>query len=149
MDQQDWTGEQQVWQRVCACREEASRNDLRQLQREAAELAAGYRNLIPQLSGKQLEQVKGLYLGEKANAAALAGIGMLSRQQGENLKLWNPDREEPRKMLEKCYHRTRRCLTEYLARSAEGEFGVVFQAMAEREKANCVLIAQLLGSLKG
>ena len=149
MEKQDWTAEQQVWQRVHASREEGSRNDLRQLRREAMELAAIYRNLVSQLSGKQQEQAKQLYMGEKANAAALAGIAVLSRQPGETLKLWNPDREEPGKALEKCYHRTRRCLTEYMARSAEGEFGVVYQKLAEREATHCLLIAQLLGRWKG
>ena len=149
MDKQDWTAEQQVWQRVRASREAAPHNDLRQLQREAAELAAIYRNLVSQLSGTRQEQAKQLYLGEKANTAALAGIGILSRQPGETLKLWNPGREEPQKILEKCYHRTRRCLTEYMARSADGEFGAVYQKMAERAENHCALIAQLLGSLKG
>lgn len=149
MDKQDLLTEQQVWQRVRSCREEGEKQDLRQLQREAMELAALYRNLSSQMTGKLQEQVKQLYMGEKANAAALAGIGMLSHQQGENLKLWSPGREEPQRMLEKCYHRTRRCLTEYMARSADGEFGVVFQKMAEREIAHCVLIAELLGSGKG
>ena len=147
MDKQNWTAEQQVWQRVCACREELPQNDLRQLQREAAELAAIYRNLTSQLAGKQQEQAKRLYLGEKANVAVLNGISMLTRQQGETLKLWNPGREDPRKTLEKCYHRTRRCMTEYMARSAEGEFGVVFDRMAKRSGEHCALIAELLGSL--
>lgn len=145
MDKQDLNMEQQVWQRVRSNREEAPRNDLRQLQREAMELAALYRNLYSRLTGKQQEQMKQLYQGERDNAAALAGIGILTRQQGETLKLWNPGKEEPKKALEKCYHRTRRCLTEYMARSAEGEFGVVFQKMAEREQTHCALIAQLLG----
>ena len=89
-----------------------------------------------------------MYLGEKDNAAALAGIGKLSRQTRENLKLWQPGKEEPRKALERCYHRTRRCMTEYLARSADGEFGVVFERMAKREGEHCALIAEVLGSLK-
>ena len=149
MGKQDHTMEQQVWQRVRSSREEGAGQDLRQLQREAMELAAVYRTLSSQLTGKQQEQMKQLYMGERANAAALAGIGMLSRQQGEALKLWNPGKEEPKKALEKCYHRTRRCLTEYMARSAEGEFGVVYQKMAAQEQNHCALIAEILGNLKG
>lgn len=149
MDKQDWSAQQQVWQRVCSCREEDAQQDLRQLQQEAMELAAVYRNLSSRLTGKQQEQAKRLYMGERANVAALTGIRMLSRQQGEALKLWDPGKEDSKKALEKCYHRTRRCLTEYMARSAEGEFGVVFQKLAEREAAHCALLAELLGSLKG
>ena len=48
MDNQ--TREQQVWQRVQASREEAPRNDLRQLQREAMELAAIYRAMASRLT---------------------------------------------------------------------------------------------------
>ena len=139
--------EAQVWQRVRATAEEPPRSDLRQLQREAMELAAIYRNLVAQFTGRQQEQARRLYLGEKANAQALAGIGLLSRQQGEALKLWQPGKEPAGKVLERCYHRTRRCMSEYLARSAEPEFGSVFRALADREGEHCAVIAELLGSL--
>ena len=145
MDKQDMT--QQVWQRVLASREEGTKQDLRQLQREAMELASVYRAVSSRLTGKQQELAKRLYAGEQANGAALAGIGVLSRQSGEQLKLWQPGKEETKKLLERCYHRTRRCMTEYLARSADGEFGVVFEKLAEQEGEHCVLLAQLLGSL--
>ena len=140
--------EQQVWQRVLARPEETAKQELRQLQREAMELAAVYRNLLGQLTGKPREQALVLHMGEKANAQTLAGIGLLSRQGGENLKLWQPGQEPPKKVLERCYHRTRRCMTAYMARSAEGEFGTVFRTLADREAQHCALIAQLLGSLQ-
>ena len=144
---EDRNMEQRVWQRVRAAGEEAPRSDLRQLQREAMELAAVYRGLMPQLAGRQQEQARQLYLGEKANAQKLAGIGVLSRNPGEAVKLWQPGKEAPGKVLERCYHRTRRCMVEYLARSADGEFGCVFRAMADREGEHCAVIAELLGSL--
>ena len=62
MDKQDWDVEQQIWQRVRANREEVPRNDLRQMQREAMELAAIYRSLAPQLNGKAREQALRLQL---------------------------------------------------------------------------------------
>lgn len=148
MDKQDWRTEEQVWQRVRACREEAPKNDLRQLQRDALELAAVYRNLSSQLTGKPQEQVNRLYAGEKANAAALAGIGKLSRTGGESIKLWQPGKEDARKTLERCYHRTRRSMAEYMARSAEGEFGIIFERMAKRQGEHCVMIAELIGNMK-
>ena len=147
MEKQDSTPEQQVWQRVRANREEAPRNDLRQLQREAMELAAMYRSLSSRMTGRAQELVKKLYAGERANGAALAGIGILSRQSGEQLKLWQPGKEETKMMLQRCYHRTRRCLTEYLARSADGEFGVVFDRLAKREGEHCGMLAEILGNL--
>lgn len=138
--------EQQVWQRVKACREEVPQSDLRQLQRETMELAAIYRSLSAQLTGRQRELVVKLYRGEKANAAALTGMGILSRQNTEQVKLWQPGKEDPRKLLERCYHRTRRGMMEYLARSADAEFGVVFEKLAKREGEHCWMIAELLGS---
>ena len=148
MEQYDAQKEQQVWQRVRASREEAPKNDLRQLQREAMELAAIYRGLSQLFSGTAREQLLRLHMGEKANGAALAGIGILSRQGGESLKLWQPGKEEPKRLLERCYHRTRRCMTEYLARSAEGEFGAVFEKLARREGDHCLMLAQLLGGMQ-
>lgn len=144
---EDRNVEKQVWQRVRSAAEEQPGNDLRQLHREAMELAAIYRGLVSHLTGKPQEQARRLYLGEKANAAALTGIAILSRQQGESLKLWQPGKEPARKVLEKCYHRSRRCMAEYMARSAENEFGTVFQKLAQREGEHCALIAQLLGNL--
>ena len=148
MDQQERNVEQQVWRRVQSCRETLPQNDLRQLQREAMELATVYRGLSGQLAGRQRERIMKLYLGEKSNGAALAGIGRLLRQGEEALKVWQPGREDPIRILERCYHRTRRCMTEYAARSAEGEFGVVFEKLARREGDHCALLAELLGGLK-
>ena len=146
LEKQDWNLEQQVWQRVKACREEVPQNDLRQLQREAMELAAIYRSLSSQLAGRKREIIAKLHAGEQANAAALTGIGTLLRQNGEQVKLWQPGREDPGKQLERCYHRTRRCMMEYLARSADSEFGVVFEKLAKREGEHCGMLAELIGS---
>ena len=129
-----------------ASRDDVPQNDLRQLQREAMELAAIYRSFLPQLSGRKREFVLKLQSGERANAAALAGIGVLSRQHGEQIKLWQPGKDDALKQLERCYHRTRRCMTEYLARSADGEFGVVFEKLAKREGEHCWILAELIGS---
>jgi len=147
MEKQD-RNEHQVWQRVLARPEESAKQDLRQLQREAMELAGTYRGMAAQLAGNQREQANRLYMGEKANADALAGIGILSHQGGETVKLWQPGKEPARKTLERCYHRTRKCVTEYMARSAEGDWGTVYRSLADRETQHCLLIAQLLGSLK-
>ena len=139
--------ELEVWQRVLSCREETPKNDLRQLRQESMELAAIYRNLSQRMSGTNQELMKRLHTGERANAAALAGIGKLSRKEEEGLKLWQPGNEEPRRVLEKCYHRSRRCATEYLARTADGEFGLVFGRLAKREEEHCAWIAEILGRL--
>lgn len=145
MEHFDSQRQQQIWQRVRSGREEAPKNDLRQMHREALELAAIYRSLASRMTSRQQQLLSMLYRGERENAAALAGIAVLSRLGGETLNFWQPDKEEPKRLLERCYHRTRRCMTEYLARSAEGEWGVVYEKMAGREGEHCFLIARLLG----
>ena len=147
MDKQEQSTEQQVWQRVRGARNQASGSDLRQLQREAMELAAVYRSLASRMAGKNQARIKRLQAGETANAEALAGMGILLRQDGERLKLWQPGTEDPKRLLERCYHRTRRSVTEYLARSADGEVGIVFERMAKRAAEHCALIAEVLGGI--
>ena len=111
------------------------------------ELSAIYRQLSAQLPIGPKELAAKLYRGEKANVSILAGIGILARQGGESLNLWQPGKESVSRQLQRCYHRSLRCMTEYLARSAEAEYGVVFERMAKREGEHCEMIAQLLGSL--
>ena len=146
MDKPDRKTEQ-VWQRVLSAPRDLPARDLRQLQREAMELAAVYKNLMAQFTGNARELARKLYLGEKNNGSALAGLERLSHREGEALKLWQPGKEPARKALERCYHQTCRCMTEYMARSADGEYGTVFRMLAQREEQHCILIAQLLGSL--
>ena len=138
--------EEQVWHRVWQ-RQEPPREEIRLLV-TASELAGIYRLLSGSFTGPLREKVKQLYEGELANAACLRGIGILSGQPEETVKLWSPARENPQRLLMACYHRTRRCMVEYMSRSAQAEYGCVYQALADREKMHCTLLAQLLGSWK-
>lgn len=148
MENREEKTEQQVWERVFARPVEPQGSDLRGMLLAAGELAAVYRYLTGVLTGKGREKAKQLYEGELANIACLKGIGLLSGRGEEVLKIWNPSKEPARKLLEKSYHRTRRCMVEYMSHSAEAEFGTVFQKLAEREGAHCAVLAQMLGSLK-
>lgn len=139
---------QQVWQRVFAQPLQPGREDLGPMLQEAMELAGAYRYLTGSLTGRSREQAQRLYEGEMEVIACLKGIGILSGRPEEVLKLWQPTKGPGKKLLEKCYHRSRRCMTEYMARSAEGEFGVVFRALADREGEHCAIIAGLLGRSK-
>ena len=137
----------QVWERVFARNGEQPRDDLRELLAAATELAGVYRHLAGTLTGKPRERVRQLYEEELANIACLKGLGILAGRREEVLKIWAPSREPGKKLLEKCYHRSRRCMVNYMGYSAEPEFGVVFQKLAEREGQHCALIAELLGML--
>ena len=148
MENTEQTREQQVWQRVMARQEMPRGDDLRTLLLAAMEQSGSFRRLSEALSGKQRELVKQLYEAQQAGVACLKGIAALSHQGEEALKLWSPAKEPAAKLLEKCYHRSRRCLVEYTARCADPEFGPVFQQLARREEQICAQIAQLLGSLR-
>lgn len=145
MEKKERSPEQQVWERVFAQKEEPARQELRQLRMAAAELASAYRYLTGIMTGKERTRAAALYQEQLETAACLKGIGILSGQGEEVLKLWKPSKEPARKMLEKCYHRSRRCMVEYMARSAEGEFGTVFRHLADREGAHCTILAGMLG----
>ena len=55
--------------------------------------------------------------------------------------------EEPAaKALERRYHCARRAVTEYTARTVDGDFGIVFQHLTDLSREECVLLSRLLGS---
>ena len=139
--------EHQVWQRVLAQPGEPPRNDLRQLQQEIMELVGIYRQLLASAAPGHREGLKALLEGEQANVACLKGLAVLSGESREVLKVWNPAKGSRQKLLETCYHKTRRCMIDCMALSPEPEYGVVFRQMADREALHCSRIAQLLGSL--
>lgn len=145
MEMFDPAAEQQVWQRVLARQETRSDTTLRAMEQAAMELAACFRRLSGTLTGRQRELVRQLQEGEQANAAALRGIARLCGSEEEVLKPWNPGKAPPRRLLEACYHKARRCMVDYLSRSAEPEYGAVFRLLSDREARHCLLLAELLG----
>jgi len=140
--------EKQVWQRVMGQPEAERRWDPAALLQEALELAAVYRRLTESLTGRGRAMARKLMETEQSCGDCLRGIGILSGHPREGIKLWEPAGDSGRRMLEKCYHRTRRCQAEYTARSLDPEFGEVFRELAVREGRQCVRIAELLGWMK-
>lgn len=149
MENWDRNAEQQVWKRVFAHPQMSSGDeDLHLLVLSARELAAGYRRLTGILTGRDKERVKRLWEGEEANIACLRGIHRLSGGAEETVKPLSAPNEPVRRVLEKSYYRTRRAMTEYTARLADPEFGIIFQKMAGREQEHCAILAALLGNQK-
>ena len=138
--------ESQVWQRVFQPPEQPT-SDLRPLRMAVMELAAGYRHLSQTLTGPGKELARRLWEEEQASAACLKGLALLSGGGPEVLKIWDPPKESPQKLLVKCYHKSRRCMVECMTRSAEAEYGTVFRHLADREGQHCALLSQLLGML--
>ena len=147
MGDQDRRTERQVWQRVFAPIREEPVEDLRPLLYEAMVLAGAYRNLIGVIPPQNMELARLLLQEAQANAACLRGMCRLSGVNPGRMHPHQSPKLAPDKLLEVCYHRSRRCMTEYTARSIQAEFGAAFRMMADREAQNAALVLQLLGSL--
>lgn len=147
MEHIDPEAEARVWQRVLGQPQQAG-EDFRPLMLAAAEAAAVYQQLSRDTAGKSRETLRELYQGELSNVACLRGIQALNSGSAGKPVRMQASREPRDRALEKCYHRARRALAEYAARSADPEFGPVFARMAEREKVHLALLAELLGETK-
>ena len=145
MDGFDPKVERQVWQRVRS-QPEPPRGDLRALLLAAMEAAAIYRKLIGSTSGKKRETLHRLYEGQMETAACLRGIGRLSGAADTKAVNVPAPGDPAGKALEKQYHTARRTMAEYTARTVDGEFGAVYQHLADIQREQCVLLTRLLGS---
>ena len=138
--------EKRVWQRVLGAQEAAPEPEQKQLLLDAMEMAAAYGYLLKNTGEKTRALLRQLLEGEEANIACLKGIARLRRQELQG-KVLPPPKEPARKILEKCYHRSRRASIAFMAQSVGGEFGEVYRSMANREGQHCLWLAQLMGML--
>ena len=136
--------ENRVWQRVLAGPEKSGEN-LQPLILAAAETAMEYYHLLRRSSGKNREALQQLYDRTRVNLNCLRGLQTMRFGSAGKVGNLPASGENQRKIMETCYRRTPRAMTEYTARSAEPEFGAVFAVMAQREQSNAALIAEILG----
>ena len=127
--------EKRVWERVAA-REGAPREDMEELLRQARELGEEYRALA-RLMGDRGE-LAGIRREQQEIARILAGIRALQQGGGS----------EKQKRLRRCYHRSRRAMTDYAARVATPEVGLAYQYLSELERQRCIEVLKMLGSEK-
>ena len=127
--------EKRVWERVAA-RDGAPREDMEELLRQARELGEEYRALA-RLMGDRGE-LAGIRREQQEIARILAGIRALQQGGGS----------EKQKRLRRCYHRSRRAMTDYAARVATPEVGLAYQYLSELERQRCLEILRMLGSGK-
>ena len=127
--------EKRVWERVAA-REGAPREDMEELLRQARELGEEYRALA-RLMGDRGE-LAGIRREQQEIARILAGIRALQQGGGS----------EKQKRLRRCYHRSRRAMTDYAARVATPEVGLAYQYLSELERRHCIEVLKMLGSEK-
>ena len=141
---EDGNMENRVWQRILAGPGESG-EDLRPLIYTAVENAMEYYHLLQRSSGQNKESLQQLYRRAKMNVNCLRGLQSLRFGPAGKGNPMPGSGDSMGMTLQRCYHRTRRAMQEYTARSAEPEYGAVFQVMAERERENAALIAELLG----
>jgi len=152
MEQVDRKMEKRVWDRV---RQRENLPNMPLLQPDslkpwilaAQENASAYRNLTLQLIGKPWEGLRRLEQESKRSVWCLQGISAL---QGEPVKL-TPlpvPRENPRRTLEKCYHRSRRLWEELQQRTTDPEHGPVYRKLALQTEDHCAALAEFLGKLE-
>ena len=147
MEKFDTDRELRVWQRVTGG-PQPENGDIRPLLLAAVENASVLRQLTGLLTGKARERMRSLQEGAQRSVEALKGIQkMLSHPAGDLRSPLIP-KEPPRRLLEKSFFRTLRLMTEYTARTLEPEFGVVYQALADREREAAAVLAELMGSLE-
>ena len=127
--------EKRVWERVAA-REGAPREDMEELLRQARELGEEYRALA-RLMGDRGE-LAGIRREQQEIARILAGIRALQQGGGS----------EKMQRLRRCYHRSRRAMTDYAARMAAAEVGLAYQYLSELERRHCIEVLKMLGSEK-
>ena len=127
--------EKRVWERVAA-REGAPREDMEELLRQARELGEEYRALARRMGDRG--ELAGIRREQQEIARILAGIRALQQGGGS----------EKQKRLRRCYHRSRRAMTDYAARVATPEVGLAYQYLSELERRHCIEVLKMLGSEK-
>lgn len=140
----DKAREQEIWQRVQEHRGYAPPGeDLYGLILAEAQSAAVYRHLLS--SGKNRTILQQLLSHSAENIACLKGILALQHLGGGNFASPSVPKGTTAQLLEGCYHRSRRCLMEYTARSAQPDYGVLFHQLANKQETQLCRIVELLG----
>lgn len=147
MEKFDPNRELQIWQRVAGGPQPENGN-IRPLLLAAVENAAVLRHLTGLLTGKARERMKPLQEGAQRSVEALKGVQKLLGHPAGDLRPPLIPKEPPRRLLEKSFHRTLRLMTEYSARVLDPEYGVVYQALADRERKAAAVLAEVIGGLE-
>lgn len=139
--------ERKVWQRVTAGPQPGNA-DIRPLLLSAWESAAVFRHLTGLLTGKQRERIRELQEDARRSVDALKGIQTMSGNPAGKLQPPPIPKEPVRRLLEKSFYRSLRLMTEYTARALDPEYGVVYQALADREREAAMILAELVGGME-
>jgi len=110
--------------------------------------AAVYLGLSRYTQGREGAILRTLFEQEQSHAACLKGIYTLLTGQRLPVQAPPPRQEPVEVTLRRCYGNQMRSLAEYEARSADLEYGRVFERLAQQERENCRLVLELIGRMK-
>lgn len=149
MPEMDKEMAQRVWQRVSGRGSEgdpASR--LQTLISGELEDAAVYLYLSRQFKGNESAVLRRLYQQEQSHVACLKGMYDLLTGRQPLLRTMPVKPMPPADLLRQCYGREMRSLQRYESFSGDPDYGRIFSAMAEQERAHCGTVLELLGRLR-
>ena len=138
--------EQRVWNRVMQPTQ-TEWSSLKAIAMNAQEAIGEYRQLLKSRVESHRELGRRLLASEQENLAALRGLHYLQTAEVLKLPMGNPISVDCKRVTHR-YYKARKMLTEYMARSAEPEWGCVFGAMAKRQEKQCDWLCQLVGHMK-
>ena len=138
--------EHRVWQRVMQ-QSQPEGSSLKAIAMNTQEAIGEYRQLLKSRVESHRELGRRLLNTEQENLAALRGLQYLQTSEPLKLPMGNPIPVDCKRMVRR-YYKARKMLTEYMARSAEPEWGSVFAAMAKRQEKQCDWLCQLVGHMK-
>lgn len=135
-----------VWQRV---RGEGQVQSLQALAAAERSNAAVYLRLARMTQGEQKARLRQLFERERQHGRCLNGVSILTEGKALSVRTLPPAADSVTVALRKCYTASLKAAAEYDRRSPDGEYGCVFQRMAQEEREHCRLILEILGAAEG
>ncbi len=136
-----------IWQRV----HQTQPNVIENLQPMVAimqENAAVYSHLARQLQGRGRELAMHLHEQQLAAVRCLKGVHRLVAGSVLQVGSSGATMESSEAALRKAYGQTLKTVTFCESRSADREYGAVFEALGVRQREQCRLLAELMGLLQ-
>lgn len=110
--------------------------------------ASTYLHLSRKLQGHYAEVLRRLFQEEQAHANCLKGIYALITGETPKVASPVPQTDTPELTLRRCYGQEMRSLAAYEARSADPQYGAVYQKLAQQEREHCWIVLELIGQLQ-
>lgn len=147
MEMQDPREQVKIWQRTRPVQASVTEG-LQPLAAAALATASVYGSLVRQLQGTQRELAVQLREQQLGTVRCLKGIYRMATGNPMQVGSSTPAVETAEAALRKNYGRSLKSLSAYESRSADSEYGAVFEALAVREREHCRKLTELMGMLQ-